>query len=308
MLKVNARLGEKWTALRKTTTEAVAADKDWKDKSDSERNVEARKRAGQASGAIFNDLLKEFDGSELKNDITLRFSSKQTEEVEKLAGKPSDNFSPAEFSKSNQIGTFSPLVKTDKGAALFRLNVKEDSYVPDLTEPVKLQIIRELAKEKLKGRSGKAAQEIVAKINATPSARMQTFMQFRETRPELFKQTIWFKSNVSSDLGTGEFALGNAIKDAVNGAPDPQAGVAIKIDGEKVGGEKRDWGFLAVIEDVVNLMPDDVDKLLNAKRKEDEDGSKQKRREQRVKEIVGLANKIDKTKELKARPANDDSN
>jgi hypothetical protein len=316
MQKVNAALGDKIKKLRDEVSKDVDADSQWKDKPQSERDLETRKRVNEKSGSFFNELVKEFEmsGVALTNDITIRFTEKQTEEVENRAGKPTDSFRVVDFVKAQQVGVFSPLAKTEKGSVIYRLNAKEAAHEAGLSDAVKRQIIRAMAADKLKERAGKAADELAKRITGAAdlepnphkknAAKLAAVAKICEQEPDLFKRTNYFKASQSGAMGLGDASIEQAVKNALTGNPEQiAAGHAVAIRGSSVGGEKGDWGFVAVVEDVVQGAPDDAN--FWAKVQEAEDREKTKRRDQQVKSIVLLAAIVDKSKELKNRPADD---
>lgn len=304
MKRVNAELGQVDAARRKAIAEAVSKDPAFADKGDAERKGEAAKRLRAESGDILQKLAETFkaEAGGLVHDITILFAERQMADVEKTIGKPTGSFNLSNWIFDTAVAgdIVNTVVKTDKGALLARLSRKAEAYTPDLSEPLRRQIAKELAKDKLKERAQKSAQEIVRKIQASP-APLAAFADLRATVPSPFRSTRYFQASGSDDVGLDDHSLNNAVRNAVSSKPDEvRPGFATEIQGSSVGGEKKEWTFVAVVEDVASEAPEGSDSKFATEREEAEKADRQRRRDELIKKVVAMANVRDKMKKGKA--------
>ncbi len=320
MRKVNASLGDKLSKLTEDAAKEVAADETFKGKPQGEIDAEVRKRKLAKTGGIFGELMEaaKKENVVLTNDISLKFSDKEFDEIEKRVGKASDTFQIMSFVKSHQVGDFSLMAKTDKGSVIYRLNVKDAPYEPGPSGPIADRIKKLVVAEKRKEWAKKDADEIVKQIEAAATserevarksqAKLAMLARLREQQPGIFLVSDYFKSNESGNFGLENAALASAVKTQITQPPpagtEMTAGHTVAIAGDSVGGDKKDWGFVAVVDDIINLVPDEG--TLWPEIQEAERNKRGDRRSQKIKEIVLMAAVVDKSKELQNKRTGDE--
>ena len=208
---------------------------------------------GKYPPEILESLQAKYKGQvSLTLDLTTGLSQKQFEDLEKAVGK-SSKLAEWSFEAARKDGDVSDLITTDKGVAVFKVQRKVASYQPDLTGPVRRQIEEVLGKEQVRKRTSQVANNVVADIGKSG------FAAARQKYPLEWKSTRYFKAQ-GGDAGVEEAGLGRAIASQVS-RKQLQTGKAAVLAGTLTNDrEKADWSFVAYLEDVVSLPPDDIEK------------------------------------------------
>jgi hypothetical protein len=229
---------------------------------------------------VFDQLKAKFKAEkvELVHDITLAFDPKQVEDIEKTVGSNS-NLASWAFDPAQKIGDVSQKVKTSKGVALFRLQKKIDPLDPGITERVRESIVKELQKEQIKKKTQQVANNVVQEISTHGmiSARAKYPLDWRLTR--------YFKLG-GGDTGIEDAALGQAIGQEIQrGQVHP--GKAVVVSGANLRNkDKADWAFVAYLEDLVDVPPEDAGTQFLGSRHQVDDEARKRYRDVFIQQTV----------------------
>ena len=218
-------------------------------------------------------------GIELRNGITLPFEKESRDSFDSELGKPSKN-DPLEWAFQGPVGEIAhQIYQSDKGVSLIRISNKVEGYASDLTSAIREKIRQDLMKDRVAGRAKKLATEIVSRIKANGSPEVERL----KNRPDVVIQRSSYLSAATPDADSGLVppSLAQQVKSKIlrPTAPDPMALVkptgieAQTIDGDVVGGDRRDWAFIVVVEDSVQVSPEvkDEEFLRDVRRHEGEE-------------------------------------
>jgi len=239
---------------------------------------------GKYPDNAFDQLKTKFmtDGIPLTYDITNSFGPKQVEEIEKSVGSGS-TLGTWGFDPGTKLGDISDKVKTGKGVALFRLQKKLDPQDPGITERIRGMIVKELAKEQVKKRVEKTANNVVQEIttHGLAAARVKYPLDWRVTR--------YFKTD-GGDLGIDDPSLGQGITQQVrSGSLKP--GAATTMSGAMLRSpDKADWSYVIYLEDLVDLPPEDLKEQFMSQRKSLDEEARRRYRQVYVDDTVKSAN------------------
>jgi len=272
--------------------------------------IDEKRRA--MTGDWFGEVKKSLaaQGVQLTHSVTTEFGSRSLDPVWKETGKPEKQGGESKLS----TWFFSALVgdidvgttKTAKGYAMFRLARKVDKYDPGLIEPVRVRIIRELQDQDAEQRGMKLAGQVQEELNGSsprvargwfnPTSALASVAQkygvsFRQS--DYFGQRPGAPGAEQSDLGLGEAALANEVRRQTFSPPPPAppdprqprseepgpvaAGRVFSVAGDQLGGDRKLWTYVVLVEDVVTVAPEDADAafrqqkpMLERQRKTDE--------------------------------------
>ena len=203
----------------------------------------------------FEKLKAQFktQGAELSHDVLPRFAARDVEDLEKSIGTGSGLGTWA-FDPKNQKGAVSRPISTSKGVYLFRLMERSEAYEMGVTERVRDSLERELRKEQVKQRAGKAASDVVQAITARG---META---RRANPQVeWTATRYFKPR-GGDTGLEDRGLAQAV---TGQAASLTPGKASVLAGAQAG--KPEWSYVVYLEDRVPA-PENADADFSAAR------------------------------------------
>ncbi len=221
-------------------------------------------------------------GIELVHDVTTAFDRKHIEDVEKAVGAGGD-LATWGFAGDRKEKEISRQNDTTKGSLFYRIQRKTPAYDPGLTEPVRERITKELLRDQLKKRAQQVANNIVQEIHASGLAAA------RRRHPLDWQITPYFKVGAAGSAG-GDAAVVSAIDRQVSSG-QLQREKAAALAGSVVGGaaEKRDWSWVAYLEDEVGLAPGNVETSFKDERRKMERQDRMQARRKYVETQVKLA-------------------
>ncbi len=289
--KINSRdVAEALDAIEKKVRAEVEAE--MKDASAADKAKAVRERRLAATEPVLDGIRRKYvpEGIELVHNVSSAFERSKLESIEAELGKAS---SPAvlEAIFAAQAGDIpNKIWRSDKGQALVRLARKVDSYVPDLSDPIRDKIRKELAAEEKRKRAERVATEIVEKITRGGEAALAEIRR-RTADVYQWQQTGYFDAEARGDFGLSPSSLGATVKNLVVGEEKPVLArlEAYHVAGSQVGGDKVSWSYVVVAEDVVSVRPDLKDEDVKKKLSEKEEELRSTRYRDRANELVGTA-------------------
>lgn len=276
--------------------------------------IEAKKvmeRVDKEIGAAFKDekypedlfdTLKEKykrEGIVLVHEVTGVFDAKHAEDVEKAVGENGD-LRTWPFEGGRKAGEISRRNDTTKGSLFYRIQKKNASYDPGLTEPVRKAIEKDLEKQQIQKRSHQTANNIVQAINK------DGFAAARRKYPVEWRASRYFSLKNAAESGLEEPMLAQAVARQIR---DGQLGTdrrATTIPGGMISWapEKRDWTHVVYVEDVVEGFPsrEEVETEFRNERARVDREAREKYRKDYITRTVASAN----LKDLRVKKAGED--
>jgi len=243
-----------------------------------------KERALARTGPILGELKEQYKARdvELRIGVTQPFSEHEREPFEAELGKPAGASDPMDWAFKGPVGEVSNQVyHSDKGYALLRIAQKIEGYPTDLTGPIREKIRQEIHKAGAAERAKRLADEIVTRIRANGAAEIARLKK----RPDVKIQHSAYLTQTSpdGDSGLAPVSLAQQVKTkllkpaADPAAPEPAGGTeAQAIHGDAVGGDRKDWSFVVVVEDSVQVAPEikDDEFMMEVRRREAEEVAK----------------------------------
>ncbi len=253
----------------------------------------ARERAQARTGPVLAELREAYKarGIELRNGATLAFDKNEREPFDAELGKQKGASDPMEWAFQGPVGEVGNQVyHSDKGYALLRIARKIEGYPSDLTGPIRAKIRQDLVRDAAGERARDFAVELVKRIREKGAAEVARL----KMRSDLAIQRSTYVTPSTSDADTGlkPPALAQQVKSLVQKLPAdlPPGGIeAHSIDGNLMGDNRKDWSYVVVVEDAVQIAPEvkDEDFLQEVRRAEMQELTKA--RANRARELVKYA-------------------
>ena len=246
-----------------------------------------RERTLARTGPLLAELRdqQKAKGIELRNGLTRPFDKNEREpfmdEVGKFTGTGADPSS--EWAFQQPVGEVANQVyRSDKGYALIRIAFKIESYATDLTGPIREKIREDLMREGASGRARRLADELVSKIKQNGAAEVAKLKKRADVK---IQHSAYFGQNSpDAESGLSPTSLSQQIKSTVlktNDTPKPPGTPedvmeAQAIHGSMLGGDRKDWSYVVVVEDAVQIAPEvkDEDFLGDVRQREREELAK----------------------------------
>ncbi|HEU4339452.1 MAG TPA: hypothetical protein VFS19_05245 [Planctomycetota bacterium] len=246
-----------------------------------------RERVLARTGPILAEIRDEqkAKGIELRNGITRPFDKNDREpfmdELGKFTGTGADPSS--EWAFQQPVGEVANQVyRSDKGYSLIRIAFKIESYATDLTGPIREKIRQDLRSEGAGGRARRLADELVSRIKANGASEVAKLKKRGDVKIQ--HSAYIGQALPDAESGLTPAALVQQIKSTVlkttdtpkpPGAPQ-DAMEAQAIHGTLLGGDRKDWSYVVVVEDAVQTAPEvkDEDFLSEVRQKEREEAAK----------------------------------
>jgi hypothetical protein len=214
--------------------------------------ADAAANGGKFSDDVFEKLKEKYkaQGVDLVHDVTPSFDRRSVDDVEKAVGQNS-GLALWAFDRKNREGDISQKVTTTKGVVLFRLLKRKDAYDPGLTEQVRERVVKSLQREQVRKRTQQVAANVVQEINT------RGFAAGRRRHPADWRPTRYFNPE-EGDPGVSDASLGGMFRRQAAGLAPGKAAV---VPGTAVAGarEKENWSYVVYLEDVVEVVPDDLE-------------------------------------------------
>jgi hypothetical protein len=216
-----------------------------------------RERALARTAPILGELREQLksDGVELRNGITMPFDTNEREPFEKELGKATGD-DASRWAFEAPVGEVAHQVyRSDKGFAILRLANKFEGYSTDLTGPIREKIRQELGRDGAGDRARRLADELVIRLRANGAAEVARL----KNRNDLKIQHSLYITKTSPDGESGLMpaTLASQIKTKMlkpEGTPGSLEAEAIY--GSLVSGDRKDWAYVVVVEDSVQIAPD----------------------------------------------------
>jgi len=190
----------------------------------------------------------------LTHDVTGVFDSRHAEDVEKIVGENGD-LRTWPFEGGRKAGDISKRNDTSKGSLFYRIQKKNASYDPGLTEPVRKAIEKDLDKQQLQKRTSQTANNIVQEINKRgfSAARRKYAVDWRASR--------YFGLKNAAESGIEEPMLAQAVARQIREGQLSMDRRATTIPGGMISWtpEKRDWTYAVYVEDILEGFPSKED-------------------------------------------------
>ncbi|MBI2930220.1 MAG: hypothetical protein HYY16_01095 [Planctomycetes bacterium] len=295
--KIDLEIGRLLDAKRKALREEVKKELEARPKEEQatlDRLVE--ERLLEAGATWFFDLQKRFQaqGVELRNDITTAFDRNHLDEAFKFLGKPAKADGERRFkdtwaftAKAGEIDK--AVMETDKGWCVSRLARKIPAYVPDLIEPIRDRIRRELQQKDAIDRAEKLAKTVQDDLKKKTAVSVVA-----RKYGLVFQHSDYFGRRAAMgdqpNLGMSDFALANKVRAKTFPSANPlEAGEVFSIDGSEIGADKKLWRYVVQVEDVVQVPSDSLETDFERQRKEVEQAKLAEHRRERINDIMMLA-------------------
>jgi hypothetical protein len=166
--------------------------------------------------------------------------------------------------------------RSDKGIAILRLANKFEGYVTDLTAPIREKIRQELNGEDAGDRAHRLADELVKRLRENGPAELARLKSRRDVKIQ--RSMYLSKTSPDGEAGLMPATLAGQIKTKMlkEGATTTGATEAEAIYGNLIAGDYKDWAYVVVIEDSVQVAPDvkDEEFLADVRKKELEELAK----------------------------------
>jgi hypothetical protein len=225
-----------------------------------------RDRALARTLPLFGQLRDQYkaEGIELRNGTTLAFDRNDKEAFFADLGKPPSGTSdPLEWAFQAPVGEVAnQIYRSDKGFALIRLDHKLDGYALDLTGPIREKIRQDLLKESASERARSLAVQIESRIRANGASEIERLRR----RPDIKLQRSLYLSQTTPEAETGltpsslvQQIKTKVLKAADSAPPSSEAARSVEvqtIDGGLLGGDRKDWSYVVVVEDSVQIAPE----------------------------------------------------
>jgi hypothetical protein len=202
---------------------------------------------------LFDTLKAKYgrEGIALSHDVTGVFDAKHAEDVEKVLGENGD-LRTWPFEGGRKAGEISKRNDTTKGSLFYRIQKRNASYDPGLTEPVRKAIEKDLEKQQIQKRSSQTANNIVQTINKSG------FAAARRKYPVEWRASRYFSLKNPAEAGLEEPMLAQAVaRQLRDGQQLNMERRATTIPGGMISWspEKREWTYVVYLEDVLESFP-----------------------------------------------------
>ncbi len=226
------------------------------------------------------------EGIVLVHDVTGAFDARHVDDVEKIVGENGD-LGKWPFELDRKAGDISRRNDTVKGSLVYRIQKKNASYHPGLTDPVRKTIEKDLEKEQLMKRAGLVANGIVQEIKARgfPAARRKyPAVEWRPSR--------YFGPRNAHESGIEEPRLAQIVIGQVRDGQLALDKKATTVPGSTVSWapEKKDWSYAVYLEDVVEKAPEDTEAEFKQERDQMDGEARDEYRKDYIKKTKALAN------------------
>jgi hypothetical protein len=226
-----------------------------------------RERAAARTGGVFaeiRDVLKA-EKIEIKNGITLPIDKEDREALTLELGKPvvGDRADTLEWAFNAGLGEVgNQIYRSDKGVALIRVANKIEGYETDLTAPIREKIRQELSSQDPSNRARLLANDLEQRIRKNGKAEIEKL----RGRTDVTVQTSQYLNLGSPDAESGlvppllaQQIKGKFLRKSESGMPKPPSTDAAEVQvitGDLVGGDRKDWCYVVVVDDEVQVAPD----------------------------------------------------
>ncbi|MBI4563274.1 MAG: hypothetical protein HY716_01095 [Planctomycetes bacterium] len=264
-----------------------------KDASAPEKEKAVNERMLQRSAEIFESIKKKYEAQNapLAHNVTVSFDRSGTDTLEKEIGKAQvgSQWSPMDWAFQNPVGSLAErLWRTDKGYVLFRIARKVEGYLPDLTEPIREKILRELRVEKKRQWAERIAQEVIDRLQNGGDSALARILD--DERLEV-QRSVYFTEDAAGDLGLKPSALATHVKQIVfpPNLPAAKRHAATLLHGERVAADRNLWAYVVFLEDLVAAPPQSNPETFLHRRDEQEAQARAERMRARRDELLALA-------------------
>jgi hypothetical protein len=246
--------------------------------------VQERVRA--KTGGILAEIRDEYrkQGITLRNGITLPFDKNGrapfTDELGTFIGTGADPSSDWAF-EGPEGEVAHQIYRSEKGVSLIRIAKKMESYATDLTGPIREKIREDLLRDRTGERARRLADELVSKIKSGGAAELARLKS--RTDLKIQRSTYVSDSTPDAEAGLVPNTLAQQVKEKFLKAPEnPVPGAPAEIadvqaiHGDMLGGDRKDWSYVVIVEDSVQKSPEvkDEDFFGEVRRRELEEVAK----------------------------------
>jgi hypothetical protein len=295
IMKVNSKdVADRWYKIY-----AEEKDREPKDAAAVRARVMAR------TGSIFSEIREQLklEGFELRNGTTLPVDKSQRDPFTTELGKilPGTANDPLDWAMKAPVGEIrNEVYPSEKGFALLRLDHKYEGYELDLTAPIREKIRKDLERGAAGDRSRRLATDLESRIRANGAAEVARLRARKDVK--LQRSTYLAQTTSDSESGLLPVSLAQQVKSRMLKPSGDAGGPEVQVvSGAMLGEDRKDWSYVIVVEDSVQVAPEmkDEEFLGEVRRKETSELSKAKAG--RAQELVAQSEWRDATKAAPAQ-------
>lgn len=251
-----------------------------------------RDRALARTGPLFGEIREQLkaEGFELKNGTTLPVDTTQRDPFTTELGKPvpgtTDPLTWAMQAPVGEVGN--QIYRSEKGLALLRVDHKTEGYELDLTAPIREKIRKELEQGGAGDRARRLATDLESRIREKGAPEIARLRNRKDVKIQ--RSTYLAQTTPDSESGLFPASLAQQVRTRMLKPPsDAHATEVQVVSGSALGDDRKDWSYVVIVEDAVQVAPEVKDEEFLGEVRRKEVAALAKAKESRVTELVAQA-------------------